>query len=93
MRLASSRGLRFDPVEQRTDVFVRIFAQKSVIEFQKRLAKAGRAADVRINNRHAQLIQIVIAAAEEAWSRLAFRSTVNVDDDGTRSSKFRRRHV
>lgn len=57
--------LRADPVEQSVDVFVRVFAQKSVIEHRECLAEAGRSAHVRKNQGDSQLVQKVILPSQK----------------------------
>src|SRR5439155_22926186 len=52
-----------------------------VVQLHERLAVAGRAPDVRQNQGDAELVQVVVAAAEEPGAGLPLRPPVDADDD------------
>src|SRR5205814_4852776 len=56
----------------------RILAQHAVVERHERLAIASRTAHVRLDHRDAELVDIVVPAADEAGPRLRFRPAVNL---------------
>ena len=87
-------GLSLYPVEQRADVFVRVLALHAVVEREEGLAVARGAADVRVDDCRAHLVEEVIIPSEEVRARLALRAAVYVDDDGARAVELTHwRHV
>jgi hypothetical protein len=46
----------FDPINQRTNIFVRSLAQESIVEFKKGLAVTTRSANIREDDGHAEFI-------------------------------------
>ena len=71
-RARSSAGSRSQPVEEGADVADAVLAKRrAVVEADEALAEAGRAADVRIEDGDAELVEQIIVAAEEAGPRLA----------------------
>ena len=68
-------------VEKRTDIEHAILAPPgAVVERDKSFAKAGRAADIGVEDRDAQLVDQMIVAAQKTRCRLTFRATMNTDD-------------
>src|SRR4029450_2711303 len=67
-------------VEQGPDVLHRVLALHPVVEADEGLAEAGRSAHVGIDDRNAQLVQEVVVAADEGWTRLSFGPATDVDD-------------
>src|SRR5437879_1689604 len=84
---------RADPLEQGPDVAVRALALHAVVELHERLPEAGRAPDVRKNERDPQLLEEVVVAAKESGPRLPLGPAVDVDDHGPAPRKPGRRFV
>jgi hypothetical protein len=82
-----------DPVEQSADVPVGVLAQEAIVELEKGLAVPRRAADVGVDQGHAELVHEVVVAAEELRARLFLGSSVDLDPDRTLSRKARRRAI
>ena len=64
-----------------------------VVEAQKRFSVAARAAHVREENRDAQLVEVVVVAAEERRLGLRLRPAMDVDHDRPAARELRRRPV
>src|SRR5215510_6678905 len=86
-------GLLLYPVEERTDVLHRIFPLRAVVELEKALPEARRAAHVGIDDRDAKLVQVVVVAADEAGTELGLGTAVDAHDDGALAGEPRRRMV
>ena len=77
-----------NPFDECADVADRILAFETIVAREKRLAVAAGAANVGIDDRDAELIEIVVVARLEAGTRLAFRAAVDADDHGTFSREL-----
>src|SRR4029453_8459098 len=84
------RGLRCNPVEQRSDVLDRVLALLAVVECLERPAKTGRPADVRVDDGDAQLVPEVVATADLTRPLFRVWPAVNVDDHRPRPRELRR---
>src|SRR5262245_56774184 len=78
-------GLSPDPVETAADVADAVVALVGIVEFQPGLAVAARTADVGMNDRQAQLVQIELLGPVEEGPVLALGPAVDVDDHPCRS--------
>src|SRR6516225_362159 len=69
-------ALSADPVEKRVDVLIAVLALCRVVEKRERFSVTGRAANVWIDQRNAQFVQIIVSAAQEDRLRLPLRPAV-----------------
>ena len=59
--------------------------KRPVVELLERAAEPGRAADVRIDDRDAELVAEIVAAADGARALALDRAAVHVDDHRPRA--------
>ena len=86
---AIERGIALQVIQESADIAHRVFAQeRPVVQADEALAEPGRAADVGIEHRDAQLVDQVIGAPAERWHGLAFRAAVDVDDQRALAGEF-----
>ena len=74
-------GTRCDPVDRGADVLDGVLPAHPVVQKGEGLSEARRAPDVGVQDRHTELVDEIVVAAEIRRARLSLRPSVNADDD------------
>src|SRR4029078_4504540 len=78
---------------ERPHVAQRVLAMEAVVEIEKGLPESRGAADVREDERDAELVEEVVPRGEEVRRELVARAAVDGDQHGTLAGEARRRTV